>query len=108
MTLNELDCNCNNCKHMIRNLNKFKHHNDLDRGYQLAEFERKKQKAFDDANALVDEKQKKSMLFKANKMRFQFDQRNIVNYGTCSKFNKEVSFIPVTCQIETQGCWESR
>ena len=31
-----------------------------------------------------------------------------INYGNCSKFNKEVSFIPATCQIETQQCFIHR
>jgi hypothetical protein len=30
------------------------------------------------------------------------------NYGTCTKFNKLVSFIPNTCQLETQSCFEHR
>lgn len=31
-----------------------------------------------------------------------------LHYGKCSKFNKEVSFIPNTCQIETQECFKHR
>lgn len=31
-----------------------------------------------------------------------------INYGSCTKFNKPVSFIPATCQIETQECFEHR
>ncbi len=29
-------------------------------------------------------------------------------YGLCSKFHKNVSFIPETCQIETQQCFKHR
>jgi hypothetical protein len=29
-------------------------------------------------------------------------------FGDCLKFKKPVSFIPVTCQIETQQCFEHR
>lgn len=29
-------------------------------------------------------------------------------YGNCTKFNKEVSFIPGTCQLETQDCFKHR
>jgi len=29
-------------------------------------------------------------------------------YGDCEKFNKSVSFIPETCQLETQTCFEHR
>jgi hypothetical protein len=31
-----------------------------------------------------------------------------INYGQCIKFDKEVSFIPATCQIETQECFVHR
>ena len=31
-----------------------------------------------------------------------------INYGRCSKFNKEVSFITNTCQLSTQGCFKHR
>jgi len=31
-----------------------------------------------------------------------------INYGRCSKFDKDVSFIPATCQIETQNCFKHR
>jgi hypothetical protein len=31
-----------------------------------------------------------------------------LNFGNCTKFNKDVSFIPVTCQVETQECFKHR
>ena len=31
-----------------------------------------------------------------------------INYGNCTKLNKEVSFIPNTCQLETQSCFIHR
>jgi hypothetical protein len=30
------------------------------------------------------------------------------NYGYCTKFNKEVVFIPNVCQLETQTCFKHR
>lgn len=30
------------------------------------------------------------------------------NYGFCNKLNKEVIFIPNTCQLETQNCFKHR
>jgi hypothetical protein len=44
----------------------------------------------------------------ANKMQFAFTENFHINYGNCTKFNKPVSFIPDTCQIETQNCFEHR
>jgi hypothetical protein len=31
-----------------------------------------------------------------------------INYGNCIKLNKEVSFIPNHCQLETQDCFKHR
>ena len=31
-----------------------------------------------------------------------------INYGNCTKLNKEVSFIPNHCQLHTQECFEHR
>ena len=31
-----------------------------------------------------------------------------INYGHCLRFDKSVSFIPATCQIETQNCFTHR
>lgn len=30
------------------------------------------------------------------------------NYGNCTKFNKPVSFIPNTCMLENQKCFQHR
>jgi hypothetical protein len=31
-----------------------------------------------------------------------------IHYGKCSKLKKDVSFIPNTCQLETQQCFKNR
>jgi hypothetical protein len=31
-----------------------------------------------------------------------------LNFGNCTKFNKSVTFIPNTCQLETQECFQHR
>jgi len=64
-----LDANCNNCKFMVRDLEKFNRYNKLNEGVAKA---------------------------------------GRVCYGNCTKLNKDVSFIPNTCQIHTQDCFEHR
>ena len=65
-----IDCNYNDCKHMVRDIEKYKSFNEL------------------------------HGLEKNASHRCQ--------YGNCSKLNKPVSFIPNTCQIDTQDCFEHR
>lgn len=69
IALQKIDCNCNDCKFMIRDFEKLKEH-----------------KASYEGTGLMDR----------------------LSFGECSKFSKAVSFIPETCQIETQQCFEHR
>ncbi len=67
--LQKIDCNCNDCKFMLRDFEKLKKH-----------------KASYEGTGLMDQ----------------------MSFGNCSKLNKPVSFIPVTCQPETQNCFVHR
>mgnify|MGYP001574482603 CR=1 len=50
-----------------------------------------------------------SLLTEAEKMKFQFDRSEVsINYGRCEKLQKDVSFIPNTCQLHTQECFIHR
>lgn len=44
-----------------------------------------------------------------DKMKFQFNRKEcMINFGHCSKFDKPVTFIPNTCQLDTQICFSHR
>lgn len=60
--LQKIDCNCNDCGYLVRDLNRRP-----DKG-----------------------------------------KPSPINYGNCNKFNKPVTFIPATCQIDTQNCFIHR
>lgn len=88
--LQKIDCNCNNCKYMIRDSDRFKKSLEFHRKLQLDEYEKRQKKD-------------------PNRKEFQFDKSAAsINYGNCTKFNKPVSFIPDTCQIDTQECFKHR
>lgn len=106
--LQNIDCNCNDCKFMVRDFAKFEKWKAWNKALQEKEFERRKAEAFRQAELCPDEKGKKTLLHYAQRLKFTFDQSVLIHYGACSKFNKPVSFIPNICQIETQGCFENR
>ena len=116
--LQQIDCNCNDCKFMVRDFAKFQKWSDWNKGLQIIDFEKKKAKAIEDAKAQLAEVQIRGIkseirgseyvLKKANKMEFVFDKSGLLSYGNCTKLNKEVSFIPDICQLETQNCFEHR
>ncbi len=67
--LQKIDCNCNDCKFMIRNFKKLDEHKSKYNG-----------------TGLMDR----------------------MAFGDCDKFKKPVSFIPETCQLDTQECFIHR
>lgn len=72
--LQKIDCNCNDCKHMDRDFEKYK--------------------SFD--------------YLYTNEIGQVTRPSHRINYGNCIKLNKQVSFIPNTCQLDTQKCFEHR
>ena len=109
--LQSLDCNCNNCFFMQRDLAKYEKWEDWHRNTSEDDFNKAKLKSIEDAQKVIDNGNVKSgegMMRAANKMKFQFEKVGLIQYGQCSKFNKEVSFIPMTFQHETQGCFLHR
>jgi hypothetical protein len=103
-----IDCNCNDCKYMERDFETYRKWEQWNRGLQEKDFEQKKKEALRIANECEDERGKKTLLAVANKMKFMFDKSGLLQYGICEKFNKQVSFFPATCQIETQECFRHR
>ncbi len=67
--LQKIDCNCNDCKFMVRDFAKLDVH----------------KKSYE-GTGLMDR----------------------LAYGDCTEFDKPVSFISETCQIETQKCFVHR
>ena len=110
--LQKIDCNCNDCKFMTRDGERFKksladHHR-----WQLNYFNAVRnnlyKKAEDWKTRGYPEKYE-IVKAEADKMKFQFDRKEAsINYGKCSKFEKDVSFLPNTLQYETQTCFEHR
>lgn len=91
--LQKLDCNCNDCAFMVRDFDTFKKWEDWNRNLQLVEYAKAGKLLA--AQGLIQKP-------------FQFDKKGLLNYGNCNKFNKPVSFIPATIQMDTQDCFKHR
>ena len=110
--LQQIDCNCNDCSFLQRDLARFKK--------SLADHHRWQLDYFNSVKANLNKKarewRRKGELEKyedvsqeADKLKFQFDKKEaLINYGDCLKFNKKVSFIPNTIQLHTQDCFKHR
>ena len=108
--LQNLDCNCNNCKHLVRDLDKSNKWKEFHRGYQRHLFDIKvtnlREKA--DAYRRKWELEKFEALHnEADKMRFQFEKKPLtLSYGICG--DNDITFIPNTLQLTTQKCFINR
>lgn len=110
--LQKIDCNCNDCISMKRDVSRFKksladHHR-----WQLDYFNTIRDNLYKKADDWLRKgfpEKYEIVKREADKMKFQFDKKEAsINYGKCAEFNKQVSFIPNVCQLETQECFEHR
>lgn len=111
--LQKIDCNCNDCIFMQRDIEKFKQSQEHHLKMQSDYFQTLKNKVIEKANfwrwKKNDLEKYSDIAMEADRMKFQFDKSAaIINFGTCTKLNKEVQFIPNTCQLDTQECFKHR
>lgn len=122
--LQRIDCNCNDCGFLERLQNKLNEAVANDKLYQEEFFnitiERKINKTLNDIENLekhrslirnaddkIKGKQNYLSLLKKKKFGYQ-GQKTQSQYGRCLNFDKEITFFPNTCQIETQKCFIHR
>jgi len=110
--LQNLDCNCNNCLFMLRDLTKFRASQELHRTWQQNYFNTIKQNLLDRAALWMKRGFPDKAAFvtrEATRMKFQFDKKEAsINYGYCSHKNIDVTFLPNTLQLDTQECFVNR
>jgi hypothetical protein len=106
--LQNVDCNCNNCIFLYRDITTWQKWHDWHKDLEFIEFKKSKEKAIAEALLIEDEPNRNGMLRTANKMKFQFDKSKLISYGKCSRLGKEVRFLPNTCQLNTQSCFMHR
>ena len=110
--LDKLDANCNNCKFMKRDMERFNQSLEQHNKWQLDYFNVIKSKLIEKAKERElqgDIKLHDTLIKEAEDMRFQFDRKEAaIQYGTCEFLNKPISFLPNTLQIETQKCFKHR
>lgn len=108
--LQNIDCNCNNCLFLERDFKTQNFWAEYHKNIQLDDYFKRKSLKIDEVIAQEKSlgKEQAALLNKALKYKFQFDKTGLINYGICNKYGKPISFIPNTCQIETQGCFVNR
>ena len=91
---------------MERDFEKKKKWEEFHKKIQLAEFEVAKAQKVKEAEGNIPRNE--WLISKAKKLQFQFDKSGLINYGYCNKLNKDVTFIPDNCQLDTQECFKHR
>lgn len=107
--LQKIDCCCNDCGYMVRDLEKYKRVLEWDKKWQLIFFRSKKARAIVRARRHKNPEKRALALADAVALTHTyFPQRIPIGYGACTKFGKQVSFTPNTCQLDTQDCFVHR
>ena len=110
--LQKIDCNCSDCGYLERSIVNRQKHVDFHYDMQKHYFNSKRIKLIDKAEFWIrrcENDKAKLILKEARAIEFVFDEGECsLHYGKCFKFNKDVSFIANTCQIETQQCFIHR
>jgi hypothetical protein len=109
--LQNIDCNCNDCIYMTRDIERHKSSQTLHHKWQLDYFNTIKNKVIEKGKDWISKGENKKgdqLMKEADVMKFQYENTSYINYGNCEKYNKSVSFIPNTCQLETQQCFQHR
>lgn len=110
--LQRLDCNCNDCISLVRDLDRFKKSLDDHYRWQFDYFTAVRNNLYQKAEEWSQKGfpyKARSVWKEANKLKFQFDKKEaLINYGQCTKFKKDVSFIPNVLQLDTQECFIHR
>lgn len=112
MDLQNIDCNCNDCLFMERDVERFKQSLSQHNQWQLNYFYAIKNNLLKKAKHWIERgfpEKAVPLTNEANRMKFQFNKKEVaIHYGDCAKFKKSVSFIPNICQIDTQECFSHR
>lgn len=110
--LQKLDCNCNDCIFLKRDIDRYKKSLEDHYKWQLDYFNTIRNNLYDKANKWRrkgDLEKFETVSKQADRLKFQFDKKEVsINYGFCDKFKKDVSFIPNTLQLDTQECFKHR
>ena len=111
--LQKIDCNCNDCKHMVRDVDKYNYSKTLHELRQRQYFDlinRKKLEKAEDWLTKTNHDWEKALLLiqEINTFKFQFNNDAHISYGDCMKRMESISFVANTCQLETQKCFEHR
>lgn len=107
--LQKIDCNCNDCIFMQRDLVKFNtvfaEHFDL----QVWFYRRKKARRIWEAREKIRKDKEKGLQALRQAMQLNFHHVDCISsYGRCTKFSNDITFIPNTLQLHTQDCFVHR
>lgn len=109
--LQKLDCNCNDCFFLERDLEKLNWWRNRQYRWDIVDFikfkRRLRLKASDNLSRGNVEAYK-NLIKQADELKFQKSSKSKVAYGFCQKKQKDVSFISNQCVPEHQECFQHR
>jgi hypothetical protein len=96
---------------MIRDNNRLKDSKELHRKWAESSWKRRREKvlsAAKDAKERGNTSSYEELMKEYKSLKPDYSYTSKILYGTCEPVNEEISFIPNTCQLHTQDCFQHR
>lgn len=111
IALQKIDCNCNDCKFFVRDMDALKASKQFHRDYCAWSYRVRRQYCWDEAQkALAKGEQKRhdEMMRQRRIVTVDTGYKTGLVFGNCAKLNKPITTVPNVCQPDTQQCFEHR
>lgn len=102
------DYNCNDCKHLERDMNAYNHSKTLHHLWQRQYFDLLNKKKLERADYWLNNNEWEkaaALIEEVNQSKFAFNNTAHISFGECIKLIKPVSFIANICQPENRLCF---
>lgn len=107
----EVDCNCNNCGHFVRDLDRLERSKQMHRNNDAKSIRRRRSNFWDEAQKELKKgntKKVNGLLRERTRVSIDTSYRTGLIFGSCSKLNKPIETVPNVCSPSTQVCFEHR
>lgn len=104
-----VDSNCNDCKHMVRRNDRLEASKKYARHLDARHLVGMRRTYMEEINKRLEKGRDVSgLIYERARVTTNKGYRSGIAFGDCAKLNKPVQFIPNTCQLDTQTCFEHR
>ncbi len=105
----EIDCNCNDCKFFIRDIDALNRSKKLHRKWDANRIRTLRTHYWNEAQREIEKPNKyNGLMNERSRVSVDTGYRTGLVFGNCSKFDSPIATVPNACQVNTQECFVHR